>query len=514
MATPTLLDLERAQRLATIGPKAQAAFDANFAPSAPLPSPAEVELARNVSAEAQRKQQTAYPAAAPLPEINVPIEAVPPRLDSSAGVLPVSVSPDLVPPPPPAEPPLALPQKTTTPGGAPSPAMYTEDLGLDVEQDEQQGSRSMIDPMMFAPTTSGMDLAAGAIQRGAAAEEAKAKETAAGLELASRREKELLDQAEARRLEREAALRSEETKLQKALEDHAAMKVTSPDIWANKTTGEKIGLAIGLFLGAFGSGGNKAVAAIDEQIRQDMAVQKANIEKAGDRIGALRGVVADMRQRFRDDSLADAAARAAYYDNAINQTKAKAARYDSDIIRSKSDEMIASLEQRKEAALNEFKMKVMEKQGIGGVNDPYAGFTDDQRKRLVLGYGLAATEDDAKEAKKAVIRNKNAGSRLNRLIEIGETSGASLSRELRAEADDIRKELVGMSREAVVGPGAMTDREYDLLLSLVGDPASFTLGNVQLNKLKQFKGRLDQNLRNELNQRGLGGQVRFVEGKS
>lgn len=95
-----------------------------------------------------------------------------------------------------------------------------------------------------------------------------------------------------------------------AVKELAGMKVDPNKIWANKTTGDKIQVGIGILLGAFGqalTGGksNYALDVIDQAIDRDIAAQKANIGAKQVVVGEKANAIAMLRQRFGDERLAD-----------------------------------------------------------------------------------------------------------------------------------------------------------------------------------------------------------------
>jgi hypothetical protein len=103
----------------------------------------------------------------------------------------------------------------------------------------------------------------------------------------------------------------------------SSMKVDPNKIWADKTTGDKILVGVGILLGAFGQGltggkSNYALDVIDQAIDRDIAAQKANIGAKQAAVGEKQNAIAMLRQRFGDERLADIA----FKDAALDRVKA------------------------------------------------------------------------------------------------------------------------------------------------------------------------------------------------
>jgi hypothetical protein len=92
-----------------------------------------------------------------------------------------------------------------------------------------------------------------------------------------------------------------------------SMEVDPENYWQSQSTGSKITKGIGMLLSGIGSGmqgggENLALKQINQAIADDIAAQRDNIRTAREGVSVLDGALANYRQEFDDDSLAEQAA--------------------------------------------------------------------------------------------------------------------------------------------------------------------------------------------------------------
>ena len=355
----------------------------------------------------------------------------------------------------------------------------------------------------FKPLTAGFDLQQAAIKEASKVGEAKAAEENAYLTRVAKENDDRIKTNEMAQAARQAKVDEAAAKLQEAQASLNSMQVDPNRYWANKGTGDKVLAGIGLFLGAFGQGGNKAVAVIQDAIDKDIAAQKANIETKKAGVAVQSGILSDMRARFQDQRVAEEAARVAYLDNAQLKIKAISSKYSGQEVAAKADMLIGELEQKKIEAKANFLKAFQSSMPVTPDMEPER-MTQDQRDRFVPGYGLALDKETAKTLRTQVSNATNARRELGRLLEIAEMDGKSLSPELVAEAGTRANMLTGLLKEDVVGPGTISDKDRELLQEVARDPTKFTnLDKATKSRLRTAMDVVQKNLAERVRMAGL-----------
>lgn len=316
-----------------------------------------------------------------------------------------------------------------------------------------------------------------------------------------------MDQAnEQQRLANQAELEAKQQELATEVERVAGLKLDPNRFWANRSTGDKILAGASLLLGAFGAAGtgvNQAAKVIGNAIEQDLNMQQADIAQATRGVDKRRGILADMKARFKDDQLARYAARVAYLNDSQIKINEIANKYDSQIVKANAAKLVGELELQKQNYQNQFMQKVMAKQPVGPEAN-IAMLNQEQRERFVPGYGLALSKDAAKQANEAVATINSIKGNIDELIALSNKSGASFSPQDRAKAETLTSILTGQLRLPIVGPGAVSEKELELLQRIIANPTrimSLDANNKQ--RLRTLRSRMDKQTTNQLRQFGL-----------
>jgi hypothetical protein len=166
------------------------------------------------------------------------------------------------------------------------------------------------------------------------------------------------DEAKVRAARRKYALDKFEAESSAALDDYVKSEIDPSRYWESKSTGGKIASILGLALGAFGSAlqakagisaPNQAMDMLQNAMKQDIDIQKANIAKKGAGLEARKGLYTQMLQKFGSEDAAEAMTLEAGMRRAIADTEALAAKYDNKELRVRADALI-------EAAYNKIDM--------------------------------------------------------------------------------------------------------------------------------------------------------------
>jgi len=91
----------------------------------------------------------------------------------------------------------------------------------------------------------------------------------------------------------------------------------------------------------------------------------------------------------------------------------------------------------------------------------------------VTGYGVAPSPEIAKDFREVLISATEAQTGIKRLLEISAMDSPWASIDLRSEAQVLQGALQGALRREIVGPGAVTESEQQLLKSIIRDPTKF-----------------------------------------
>jgi hypothetical protein len=401
-----------------------------------------------------------------------------------------------------------------TAGAVPGQAQATPEQGLVLASDHMdvgpatgaQTSATMgaLDTLMRG-MTAGLDTQAAGVQLAARTGEAKAKEESAFLDRTAKDDQARTKSNEANEAWRQIELQKRMDDLDKRADDLGRLKVDPNRFWANRDSGDKVLAGIGLFLGSFGSGGNRAVGVITDAINRDIAAQKANIDNQKDAFTAKSGLYKDMLATYKDKRAAEEATRLAYLGNAEIRIKEMAARYSGPEAKAKGLQLLGEIQQKKaEVRLNFMKTIAPMLQAPPGPDTNPETLTDDQRKRFVPGYGLALTEKDAGELKSVVSDTQAAKGSVRELLTLANLPGKSISPEARTKAGQISRMLQAQLRVPILGPGTVNESEREILESIAADPTRiFSIDNNTKTALNTLQQTLDKNLATKLTSFGL-----------
>lgn len=343
----------------------------------------------------------------------------------------------------------------------------------------------------------------------------KAMEEASYLKTAREELDKMNAQQQQREVERQQFLDKEMSEYKKIEQTALDSTVDPTRFWASKSTGQKVMASIGLFFGGiaqgFGAAKNPAQEILQNAIQNDIDAQKSEIEKLKDIGSAKRNLYGQFLERFKDTRQAEAATKLTMLQKVEMQMKEVAARHKAPEIQASALKAQGELQVLKNAALMQFEQAAQAKQQIqlrGGAQLP-AGIdieelSPDQRDRYVPGVGLASTKEGAKEVRefKSTVDTVNSG--IQDLIGFTTKTGDSLNPADRARAQATASMLVGQLRLPIVGPGAVTERELELLQSIVADPTKImSLDAVSKASLETVSKRLNAQLSDKAKTNGL-----------
>ena len=431
-------------------------------------------------------------------KMNQPMEPAPIEPAQAQPMEPVVNQP--VEPMEPAKPGMFLDPKNFGPNAPIAPMTAPElpigspvELASDVVPPEEIPSSQRI----FDEATRGIDMQQESIAQQAEIGSAKALEE-------SSKEKTLLEENEKMmkaQQEKDLARQDDINKKFMDLDDQLLkaneMSVDPDRYWNNKGTGTKILALISMAIGAMGGDNSKSLNMMMQAINNDIDAQKADIQNRRSGITQSRGILSDMKSHYSDMSQAENATRLAYINGAQAKIDNIMRKYESPELQAKAQGLIGQLEQQKIAIKSEMGAKFANAQPVSPSIDP-SMLTEEQQKKFVPGYGVvtAATgPEEIKQFKQQLSTASAAKENLGILLDISNKPMSSVSLEQRAEAQTIANMLKGQLRLEIVGPGAVTDREQEMLDDIIANPTKiFSLDTTNKARLKTLSNIIDRNI--------------------
>lgn len=213
-----------------------------------------------------------------------------------------------------------------------------------------------------------------------------------------------------------------------AISNYSKMTIDPNRIYARQSTGDKILAAIGIGLASLGEGSNRAVDAINEAIRRDIDIQKAEIDVAGNAISARNTLIGQLNNSFNNSVAAENLAKSIMLERAKARVEQVAANAQSQKAAANAQKIIGELNVQQADAIQKAQeassIDVMAKQladSEGNIN--YAALPPDKQALAVPGLGIAASKEAATKLQAAQAGYKGAMTILDDLQKARETYG-------------------------------------------------------------------------------------------
>lgn len=268
-----------------------------------------------------------------------------------------------------------------------------------------------------------------------------------------------------------------QNKLKVDATDIANSKVDTDRFWNNTSTAGKIAAGIGLFLGSFGAGPNRAVDVINNSIRQDIDAQKADIENKKSGFAANKGIYGEMVNLFKDRGLADLATQAQYQQHAQNQIAMAQAKYAGSGEGAKMQQLADELAIKQQETAMGFNQRAQQMATLSGLSSGNTNVNPllldkDTAAKFVPGYGVTYSADDAKDMKELLAESNAAASSIDTLKQYSNL-GSKVTPGDKDRAAAAVDSLIGASRRVLYGGKANTT-ELESLKELIQNPANLT----------------------------------------
>ncbi len=251
---------------------------------------------------------------------------------------------------------------------------------------------------------------------------------------------------------RQAKLMEYETKLNQKMDEYAKRPANIGQVFSNAGTGQKILMGLALFLGAAPNSTwqNKAVTAMQNAIDSDLAKAKAEV---GDRKNAYQ----ELKETFKDERQADAAARLAYLNNAQVKLNQIAAQYKGPQILENAKLLNAKIDEEKEKMKMQFMAAAQTSpafQQADNITQQIMKFPKEQQKEL-----LEAREVfDATKAAENEIDNIYGG------FDVG-VSGYIPFTDAKAKLETTHAQIESAIRATMRGQGTIQESEIVRLVN-------------------------------------------------
>ena len=384
-------------------------------------------------------------------------------------------------------------------------------------------NQPLFDPANFAPAPalapvipvvapaaplSGFDIQTAGITQGAlAAQQQALNDQRAYADIVSKQKK-IEDARKSKEDDALTAANTMRTKQDTAIAELAATKISPDNYWANKSTGQKIGIGIAMIMGAFGAaktGVNSAAEVINKAIDQDLDTQKANYAAKKGAVGEMDSAYSKLHGVYKDELAATSAAKAELLNQAMIKIQSNAARFKGDTATAAATNALGQLQTLKDAET----LKLQQSKAYG--EDPqFAGMDDKTRERYIpksdipfMPYGVASLGSKEDVSKFRAEANDVADAidslkKLQDMIDLGATQKFSF--EQKAAAQTLQQTTVGKLRTAVLGPGIINEQERAIMEQMIANPTDLlSLDSKNKSRLQA----LTNSMTNSVNRKGV-----------
>lgn len=312
------------------------------------------------------------------------------------------------------------------------------------------------------------------------------------------------------------AVAAQERKAEEAARAYQAADVSRPKgffgvegFWNQFLAGLSVGLA--------GVGGgpnqpNAAIAILQKSVDRDIEQQKFKRNQLGKIAENEQGLYVKMLDDLKDQKAAEAATKAQIWKQAQDNLSILGKKFGIQQDNQRFIQQMSLLQQKQAEEQSKLNQQLQLKEMIRNASkynvDDFVELGEEGRKiaqLLVPGMGVATDIESAKVVKDLKAVDENVESGVNELMRISEMGvGADINPALRSRANTIAAMLVGELRLPIVGPGAVSERELDLLNSIIANPTKvFSLGAQERSSLRTLRERIGAKFKSIAKSRGI-----------
>jgi hypothetical protein len=314
-----------------------------------------------------------------------------------------------------------------------------------------------------------------------------------------------------------------DNQLKKVDEDARLSRQSTADLFQDKSSGQKIAAGLAIVLGAAGGvmrgdGRNTGLEVINDTLERERKQLLSNFANSKEMVELKRKNLDDYNEAMmRQMQVADRQkilqmqVLATKLDVAESQYRGSAAGAAAKDAKANIQMQINALS--KQQAQSESLQNLMRNMGKGGrmptpletlgLPKEFREAVEDSRGLTVEGYsGIARNKEDRDAFNKFRQSQEPAIDALNRIIKL-QKSGNRFNPEQRAQAASEINAAIGGLREAIVGPGAMTESEFERIRNTIGDQNKlFSLPSWEMAKTVTALNKLKSDLSTVANLRG------------
>lgn len=237
----------------------------------------------------------------------------------------------------------------------------------------------------------------------------------------------------------------------KAVDDYSKLSIDPNRIYANDTTADKIIGTIAIALGSFGKNGNTAIAAMDKAVKNDIELQKAQIDLEGNKLKENQNLIASMISVGADYREAEKMAEASMYRRIGLKVEEIAGNMKSATAAAAAQQLLGQVKQKEDAALGEAANLggvALTDKALNGNDIDLTRLPKKFEKNVVPGIGIAANPGDARD----MISGREAYTKGLKIVqEIGQLATKhgieAVDTEVRVLAASKRKQLGGIIKQ-------------------------------------------------------------------
>lgn len=317
-----------------------------------------------------------------------------------------------------------------------------------------------------------------AVRQGYALESEKAKAEAQAIEDQQRKQEEIETERQLLELDRAEALGKRATEIDTLTTELGSIKIDPNRLYANASTGNKILAGISILLGAVGSGPkgqNQALKIITDAIDNDIAAQKANFAAKKSALAEKKSAYAMAKGQFDSEIEALNAARLIGLERTKNEIAARASKYKSEAQKIEAAKAIGAIELEQQKTRQQFLQNAGAK--YMKAQDQALEKQKENEELFIPGFGVARSDKAWNQFAEKAGEYQGQKATLDSLISDVDTYGVSdslaLQSDLRKRIDTMTTMLRGQLRTLFVGPGALTEKEMDILIDAIPSGATW-----------------------------------------
>lgn len=298
---------------------------------------------------------------------------------------------------------------------------------------------------------------------------------------------------------------------------------STADLFHEKSTGQKVAAGIAMILGVAhaglggGTGGNMGVQLIEQSLQKDRELNLQKYAQSKEMLNLKRQnaddyaemmsrqeAVLDKQQLLQLQAIETKLKQAeSIYRGSASSANAKNA---LGILTSAKEQLKSQIAQQ--GALNQMlqngDLSNLTPIQTLGLPENVRKAVEQTRELRVPGYGgVALSKEDRDQFQKYRQTAEPAINGLKRILELQKNTSRYSLQDRAKMASEVNA-ATGALREAIVGPGAMTEQEYDRLLATIGNPNKlFSLPSIEKAKVITALGKLKSDLNTIAGSRGL-----------